>query len=207
LLRGIKTVLGSQRRSFGVLASGLLIITVLTTGAGIWHHNYELSHQSSPDSSKNVAKASNDQSAQTSVTASPENVLGETSPTGQTQPKSCATKPSTNQCPTSRARTQKPSTVSATLSINGASKGMVTLAANSNHCDVLNQALKNGQISSLDLRYSSQYGTYAVYMIDGVGDSNAVWWTYKVNGSSPPYGCSQMPVKDGDSVHWQYVKR
>lgn len=217
LFRRLKTA-ASKHRSVGVLSIGLLFITVLTAGAGIVHHNYELAHQSSL-SDKKQATSSDTKTEKSSASTTEQSVLGQTSPQNpdskpvsksksSTKPQvPASTQPATSAPATNTPNSPTASTVSTQLSVNGAAKGLVTIAANSNHCEVLSQALRNGQINSLDLRYSTQYGTYAVYMIDGVGDSNAVWWTYKVNGSSPPYGCSQMKVKNGDSVHWEYVKR
>jgi hypothetical protein len=96
--------------------------------------------------------------------------------------------------------------VAVSLSVNGVYMGKATLASTSNQCDVLSEALNAGLISNLDMRYNSQYKTYAVYVINNTGDSNAIWWTYQVNGKSPPYGCSSTAVHSGDSVNWQYVK-
>jgi hypothetical protein len=56
------------------------------------------------------------------------------------------------------------------------------------------------------MRYNSQWGTEGVYVVNGIGDPNVVWWTYTVNGSAPPYGCGYVTVHDGDSVNWRYVK-
>lgn len=96
--------------------------------------------------------------------------------------------------------------IAVSLSINGHAKGSVKLTSGSTQCDVLSQALAEGVISSLDMRYISQYGTEGVYVIDGMGDPGVVWWTYQVNGHAPPYGCGYTTAHDGDSVNWQYVK-
>lgn len=99
-----------------------------------------------------------------------------------------------------------PKTVRAALTINGASRGDVTVPDGSSHCDVLSQALKDGLIESLDMRYYAQYQSYGVYVIDGIGDSESVWWTYKVNSKPLPYGCSRAPVSDGDRAEWIYLR-
>lgn len=96
--------------------------------------------------------------------------------------------------------------VTTTLYVNGSLKGAVVLAAGSNHCDVLLEAYESGVISSLNMKYYSGLKSYGVYVIDGIGDSNSIWWTYTVNGKSLPYGCSHAMVLSGDSVEWKYVK-
>lgn len=106
--------------------------------------------------------------------------------------------------PTASAPT---ATLRATLLINSTVVGAVSLQVGANQCDVLRQALSDRLISSLEMRYNLQYKTEGVYVIDGIGDSNVVWWGYKVNGTSPPYGCSHVPVKNNDSVNWEYVGR
>jgi hypothetical protein len=105
-----------------------------------------------------------------------------------------------------KPKNTQPATASVALSVNGAAKGSVSLVSGSNHCNVLTAALSAGLISSLDMRYSSQYNTQAVYKINGQGDANNIWWTFRVNGASPPYGCSRLLVKNGDQVNWQYVR-
>lgn len=100
----------------------------------------------------------------------------------------------------------EPATITVSLTINDTFKGNVSLTEGSSQCDVLQQALADGLIGSLDMRYSSRYKTFGVYIIDGIGGNNAVWWTYKVNDKSPPVGCSSVKAHDGDSVLWEYQK-
>ncbi len=210
LFRRIKTVWTEQGWAWMVLTIGLLIVTALTAISGVWHHRYELAHQKDPTTGY-VTKTATTKPIQI---VSNQTVLGQSTSHPQSttpapkspSPPSGPPKSTPASAPPSIASSQPATTISASLTINDSSKGHITLPANSNQCDVLTQALKNGQLSSLDMRYSSQYGTYAVYVIDGIGDSNSVWWTYKVNGKSPPYGCSQQPVHDGDAVTWRYVK-
>ena len=92
------------------------------------------------------------------------------------------------------------------LSVNGNPLGKVSLAASGNQCDVLVAALANGVIDSLDMRYYPQFKTQGVYVINGQGSTDAIWWTFTVNGKSPPYGCSNVPVADGDKVNWKYIR-
>ena len=101
---------------------------------------------------------------------------------------------------------QTPTYRTANLSINGQNKGSVAVEVGSNHCDVLTRALQAGLIGSLDMRYYAQFQSYGVYVIDGIGNSDTIWWTYKVNGQSLPYGCSRATVADGDNVDWKYLK-
>ncbi len=91
------------------------------------------------------------------------------------------------------------------LSINGSSTGEVNVGAGQNQCDVLNDALAQGKISQLTMRYESSLGTYGVYKINNTGKDNSIWWTYKVNGNSPDKGCSYLGVNNGDSVEWNYI--
>jgi hypothetical protein len=55
------------------------------------------------------------------------------------------------------------------------------------------------------MRYNADYGTNAVYQINGIGKENAVWWGFKVNGQSPTQGCSYIKVNNGDNVLWEYA--
>lgn len=98
------------------------------------------------------------------------------------------------------------SNVTVNLSVNGSNKGSLSLSPAANQCDVLSSALASGIISSLEMRYNSNFGSMGVYVIDGLGDSSSVWWTYTVNGKSPPLGCSGIKVHPGDNINWQYVK-
>jgi len=108
-----------------------------------------------------------------------------------------------------QASTPAPTPVAQTnqvsLSINGSPAFSVSVIEGANQCDLLNKALEEGKISSLNMRYDSNLGAYAVYQINGLGKENSVWWTYKVNGQSPPQGCSYIKAKEGDSVEWEYI--
>jgi len=95
--------------------------------------------------------------------------------------------------------------LSISLSISGSSVGSFDIPQDSNQCDVLSQALAQGKIQSLNMRYNNDMGTNAVYQINGIGKENAVWWTFKVNGQSPIQGCSYIKVNNGDNVLWEYV--
>ena len=131
---------------------------------------------------------------------------GDTATTESSKPASSksSAKPASNS--KTNPKNTQPVTASVALSVNGVAKGSVSLTQGSNHCNVLSAALNPGLISSLDMRYSSQYNTNAVYKINGQGDANNIWWTFRVNGASPPYGCSRLLVKNGDQVNWQYVR-
>ncbi len=90
------------------------------------------------------------------------------------------------------------------LSINGSGVGSVTVNEGANHCDVLSKALEQGKISSLNMKFDENYGSYGVYQINGIGKDNAVWWVYKVNGASPSQGCSHVKVNNGETAEWEY---
>lgn len=91
------------------------------------------------------------------------------------------------------------------LSINGGSSLDVKISEGINQCDVLTNALSQGKIQSLNMRYDNSLGSYAVYQINGIGQTNSVWWTYKVNGQSPSQGCSFVRANANDSIEWKYI--
>lgn len=91
------------------------------------------------------------------------------------------------------------------LTVNGSGAFPVEVSSGANQCDVLSQALAIGKIQSLNMRFNSDMGTYAVYQINGIGKDNSVWWTYKVNGQSPQQGCSYVKVNNGDNSEWSYI--
>jgi len=124
------------------------------------------------------------------------------SPETQTNTQSTYPQPATTENPPQ----PEPATIEVSLTINNSYKGKVSLPDGSNQCDVLRQALSDGLISNLDIRYSNQHKTHGVYIIDGIGDNNAIWWTYKVDGKSPPVGCSKVEARSGQSVEWEYQK-
>lgn len=203
--------LKSNLSPYGLLIAGLAVITLMTTLGGLWHYNQEVTGQTVKKASHATASIAGLSPVQSSASAStaPENNSSVNSSTtakagksggqsnGSVAAKSSATSP---------AAAAQSASVNVSLSVNGYPKGIINLPAGSTQCDLLAQALAKGAISSLDMRYSSQYKTQGVYVIDGIGDPGTVWWTYKVNGSAPPYGCGGMTAHDGDSVNWQYVK-
>ncbi len=202
------------------LGAGLLIMLLLTTLGGLWHYQNELDHQTLSKTLTDSTKAAIQQAASKSAVvssaqgsgnaASSANTSGTAITTVTNSGKPAAAKANTNSgsytASSGTAMTAAPSIISLNLSIDSQVKGMVMVTAGSSQCNVLSQALAEGVISSLDMRYSSQYGTEGVYVIDGLGDPGTVWWTYKVNGTPPPYGCSYTTAHNGDSVNWQYVK-
>jgi hypothetical protein len=127
-------------------------------------------------------------------------------PSLQKQTGTPQTQTTTNQSNAASPPDSQPSTIGVSLTINKTYRGKVSLPAGSNQCDVLQQALNDGLISNLTMKYISALQSNGVYIIDGLGDANIVWWTYKVNDKSPPVGCSQVAVHQGDSITWEYVK-
>lgn len=96
--------------------------------------------------------------------------------------------------------------VTVSLSVNGSALGSVLVEAGTNPCGVLNAALVQGKISSVDIRDSSQFGTQVVYQInEAPKDTSQVWWTYSINGVNPPKGCSFFIVNNNDNISWNYV--
>ena len=80
-----------------------------------------------------------------------------------------------------------------------------SIPTGSTQCDVLSHALSEGKISSLNMRYNNDLGSYGVYQINGIGKDNAIWWTYTVNGQSPSQGCSYIKANNNDKVEWKYI--
>ncbi|VVA44466.1 conserved exported hypothetical protein [Candidatus Roizmanbacteria bacterium] len=91
------------------------------------------------------------------------------------------------------------------LTINGSDAGSIDMVNGTNQCDVLSQALSQGKIKSLDMRYNKDFKTSVVYLINGVGKKDSVWWVLKVNGQSPDQGCSYIKVKNRDKSEWSYL--
>lgn len=150
-----------------------------------------------------------EQSVSTPAEEMPQATVDTERPAPNSPAPSSATTPPTQPTPTTASPApvaQAPTYRTANLSINGQQKGSVTVETGANHCDVLNKALQTGLIGSLDMRYYAQFQSYGVYVIDGIGNSDTIWWTYKVNGQSLPYGCSRATVADGDNVDWKYLK-
>ena len=95
--------------------------------------------------------------------------------------------------------------VHVTLQIDNEPPFDLEVDSSHNHCQVLETALAQGKLSSLNLKFFSSLSSYGVYQINGLGDTSQVWWTYSVNGQQPPYGCSQIKVNQGDVIHWTYA--
>jgi hypothetical protein len=207
LNRTIVRMLRNRNYPLGLLASCLVGLTAI--GLGSLSPAPE-SGQTQRFSTNTVAPTSRDLPA-TSQTASQVPASEEQA---TTNPRTKTINPQGNQTQTSTpgntstANAPAPTTpIEVSLTINDTYAGKVALPDGKNQCDVLQEALADNIINSLDMRYSSQYKTYAVYVINGVGDSGSVWWTYKVNGISPPLGCANVKAHDGDSVTWEYVKQ
>ena len=114
-------------------------------------------------------------------------------------------KAGSSDSPTSPPPTSAPQGLKVSLSINGSSVGLIDVSKNANQCDVLSQALSQGKIQSLNMKYNNDMGTNAVYQINGIGKENTVWWIFKINGQSPSQGCSYIKVNDGDNTEWNYL--
>lgn len=207
--------LKNQLPPASLLAAGLLIVTLLTALSGLLNYNQELANQPAAkltaglsgkaagfiSANKVTNPSANSSSAKISSTATG-GYRAATNRSGSPASTSATTAAANSQ--PAAAPAAQPSAISVTLSVNGSGKGQVRLTAGSNQCDVLTQARAEGVISSLNMRYNSQYGSEAVYVIDGIGDPGTVNWTYAVNGTPPPYGCSFAQAHNGDSVNWQY---
>jgi hypothetical protein len=213
--------LKSQLPPTGLLAAGLVIITLLTMLSGLWHYNRELASQPAikltAGVSRPAALAANKNpglaaasGASGSVTSSAPGKSSSAAASGSRATTSRGTAQSGSTAAASSANNQPPGSpaqstpISVALSVNGSAKGQVALASGSNQCDVLSQALAEGLISSLTMRYNSYLKTQGVYVIDGIGDPENIRWTYTVNGADPHFGCSLVTAHNADSVSWQY---
>jgi hypothetical protein len=207
----LQTILKRRAHPFAFLALSLAAIALLTTLAGAAYYNYELDHQAQP---KTVVASKNSpvenepktiDSKKTETSAERTVTLGVTTPAPKQQPKT--SRPAVVDAPMPHDLAPPPNSVAVSLSVNDIYQGTVNVSSAGTQCDVLQNAFDDGVLDSLDMRYNAQYKTYAVYVINGQGDSGSVWWTYTVNGKSPPYGCTGTKVKGGDGVNWKYVKK
>lgn len=103
------------------------------------------------------------------------------------------------------APTKTKQNVKASLSINGSPVGQIDMTSDQNQCDILTQALEQKKIKSLDMRYNKDFKTSVVYLVNGIGKKDSIWWGFKVNGKLPDQGCSYINVKNGDSTDWSYL--
>ena len=95
--------------------------------------------------------------------------------------------------------------IKVSLSINGSSVGQIDMTSDQNQCDILTQALEQKKIKSLDMRYNKDFKTSVVYLVNGIGKKDSIWWGFKVNGKLPDQGCSYIKVKNGDRTDWSYL--
>jgi hypothetical protein len=109
----------------------------------------------------------------------------------------------TNQ--NSSSTNNQQNSIKVNLSINDGSSFSVEIPSGSNQCDVLTKAKSDGKISSLNMKYISDMGSYGIYQINGIGKENQVWWVYKVNGQSPSQGCDHVKANNNDSISWKYL--
>jgi hypothetical protein len=77
----------------------------------------------------------------------------------------------------------------------------ITLNANANVCDILQQAKKEGKLTSLTFDDSYLTTAHSRYIKEINGYKNN--WTFKVNNSSP-LGCSLITPRQNDSVVWKF---
>lgn len=131
------------------------------------------------------------------------------SPIATSQPVQGATQepspvPTSTPTPTPTATPSVVNNYQVNVSVTSGGSFSVTIPEGSNQCEVLSKALEQGKISSLNMRFESNFGSNAVYQINGLGKENSVWWGYKVNGQSPSQGCSYIKANSGDNIEWEY---
>ena len=81
------------------------------------------------------------------------------------------------------------------------SLGLQLVAGHADACTILGEAKDEGKITSYTLTYYPSYQSNYVSEINGLKDN----WTFKLNGSLSPVGCSKVPLKVGDTVTWQFI--
>ncbi len=224
MTKNLKQKFSPKLRKLAIVTFGIVMISSCTTASGIWY--YKKPSFDPNTSSQEISSNKNKENDQTISDTHTDPETGKQNDKKQTKNDDKKTKqnntaktntttesPQNNQ-PTTPASTnnntaqttQTPQATTVSLSVNGSSKGSITLNNGSNHCNVLSSARAQGKISSLDMRYVAEFGSQGIYVIDGIGDSSAIWWTYTVNGRSPPSGCSHVTARNGDSVNWTYSK-
>lgn len=50
--------------------------------------------------------------------------------------------------------------------------------------------------------YYAEYGEYLITGIDGVNNSNTIFWQYEINGNPAAYGVQLQKLTNGDIVSW-----
>ncbi len=203
MIQKLKNYLSGRWRRFALLAiwlvlSGAIVLTLPSNASPTPKNPATPTEPASinkeiPQATPGESRVADASTQKTQPAASPENPA-----------------PASNSTPAPKPKAK----ITVSLSIDDVFQGNVTLPVGSDNCDVLNQALKDGTISSLTMRYSEAHKSYGVYVINGVGDEANVWWAFKISGRSPPLpspwspplGCSHIEAENGDAIEWEYVK-
>lgn len=197
---------------FAILISGLVIVSLLSAIGGILHYGSELKNNSEivisdapgkPDDLTQNTKGRNNKNnnGPNYINNGSNNVFGAYSSSSPTQ----ASNSASDKSAAAALSENKISYVKVSLSVNSSLKGSVSLKSTANQCEVLTQAKAQGVIGSLIMKYNDALNSYGVYVIEGIGRTDQVYWTYTVNGKPPPLGCSYVTVHGGDSINWQYI--
>ena len=193
-------------RPYLIVICGLGILLLVTSLPGVAYYNQTLRGKDYSQSKNQESKKSNSTQSNKELINSPTSSNSVMS-SDNVEPKSSAGPTATVNNSSGGSISNSPQqNIQVTLYINNVNKGQIYLNSGMSQCQVLSQALQQGAIQSLDMRYSEQYNTMAVYVINGLGEANEIWWAYRVNGKPPPFGCSKMIVQNGDQVVWSYVK-
>lgn len=166
------------------------------------------SSQSAPATTQPTSPVTNNQTKSLAAVNPTSNNQSVASASGPSQSTAKTSQPASSQPATSSspAAATTNSQVTATLMVNGVTQGKVSVDTGTTQCGLIVQALVDGVINQLTIKYNSSYKSRGVYQINNQGDANNMLWVYAVNGSEPPVGCDSVTVHDNDSVNWQYLR-
>ena len=195
-----------------ILINGLVAVGLITALGGLLHYGSEIksyeaaSAETLKEQTEQLTPNSKDADKKTSANQASSNDSSSRNINGSSHTTSASPGgPASTTYSGSSPVHSKTSYVKVSLSVNGSPKGSVTLKSTANQCQVLTQAKAQNVISSLVMKYNESLNSYGVYVIDGIGRTDQVYWTYTVNGKPPPFGCSYITVHGGDSINWKYI--
>lgn len=110
-----------------------------------------------------------------------------------------------NSAPSSQPSTSKPTTGSATMTIDTGSSPATysaTLSDSATALSLLEQVAVEQDFPLETKKYD--FGTL-VHSINNFNNSPTAAWIYFINGQSATQGADQYPVQPGDHIEWRYT--